>query len=310
VRIAVSGASGLVGSALMPSLAAEGHEVLRLVRRQPREPGEVFWDPDRGLLDADALEGVEGVVHLSGASIAGGRFTDERKALLRSSRVGPTRLLSETLARLAKRPRVLVSASALGYYGDRGDAWVVEADPPANDFLGRLSVEWEQACDPARKAGIRVVNPRFGIILSTAGGALRTMLPPFRLGVAGVLGPGTQYVSWIAIDDVVGAIRRLLVQETIGGPVNTASPHPVTNRELTKTLGRVLRRPTVARVPAFVLRLALGEAANALLASTRMSAEKLVGSGFRFRFPELEPALRHLLDPGEAPSHLPSRSRA
>ena len=297
MRVAVTGASGLVGTALVRALSADGHEVLRLVRRQPHEPTEIQWDPDRSLIDAEVLEGVEGVVHLSGANIAGGRFTEERKALLRSSRVEPTRLLSETLARLSKRPRVLVSASALGYYGDRGDAWVTEADPPANDFLGRLSVEWEQACDPARKAGIRVVNPRFGIVLSPAGGALRTMLPPFKLGLGGVLGPGTQYLSWIAIDDLVDAIRRLLVQESVGSPVNTASPHPVTNRELTKTLGRVLRRPTVARVPAFVLRLALGEAADALLGSTRMSAEKLVGCGFRFRFPELEPALRHLLAP-------------
>jgi uncharacterized protein (TIGR01777 family) len=295
LRVAVTGASGLVGTALVPALSADGHEVQRLVRRQPREPGEIYWDPERSLIDAEVLEGVEGVVHLSGANIAGGRFTEKRKALLRSSRVGPTRLLSETLARLSKRPRVLVSASALGYYGDRGDAWVSEADPPANDFLGRLSVEWEQACDPARKAGIRVANPRFGIVLSPAGGALRTMLPPFKLGLGGVLGPGSQYVSWIAIDDLVDAIRRLLVQESVGSPVNTASPHPVTNRELTRTLGRVLRRPTVAKVPAFVLRLALGEAADALLASTRMSADKLVGSGFRFRFPDLEPALRHLL---------------
>ncbi len=295
MRVAVTGASGLVGKALVPALAAEGHTVLRLVRRDPRTPDEVRWLPDEDYVDSVPLEGVEAVVHLAGASIAGGRFTEKRKALLRGSRVGPTRLIAQTLARLSPRPRVCVSASALGYYGDRGDSWLTEADPPADDFLGRLSVEWEQACAPARTAGIRVVNPRFGIVLSPGGGALGKMLPPFRAGLGGVLLPGTQDVSWIAIDDAVAAIRHLLMYESLGGPVNVAAPQPVTNEELTKALGRVLRRPTVAKVPSFALRLVLGEAADALLASTRMRPDKLVDSGFRFRFPDLEPALRHVL---------------
>ena len=295
MRVAVTGASGLVGKALVPALAAEGHTVLRLVRRDPRAPDEVRWLPDEDYVDTVPLEGVEAVVHLAGASIAGGRFTEKRKALLRGSRVAPTRLLAQTLARLTPRPRVLVSASALGYYGDRGDAWLTEADPPADDFLGRLSVEWEQACSAARTAGIRVVNPRFGIVMSPEGGALGKMLPPFRAGLGGALGPGTQYVSWIAIDDAVAAIRHLLMYESLGGPVNVAAPQPVTNEELAKTLGRVLRRPTIAKLPSLVLRIALGEAADALLGSTRMRPDKLVDSGFRFRFPDLEPALRHVI---------------
>jgi len=295
MRVAISGSSGLVGRALVRSLAAEGHEVLRLARRAARERDEVLWDPEQGFVDTKALCGVDAVVHLAGASIAGGRWTAARKELLRSSRVGPTELLAQALARLEPRPRVLVSASALGYYGDRGDAWLGESDPPGDDFLGRLVVDWEQACAPARAAGIRVVNPRLGVVMSAAGGALGRMLLPFRLGLGGALGPGTQYMSWIAIDDVVGVIRHLLLYESLSGGVNAATPQPVTNGELTRTLARVLRRPAVARVPAFALRLALGEAADALLGSTRMRPQKLADSGFRFRFPDLEPALRHVL---------------
>jgi uncharacterized protein (TIGR01777 family) len=296
VRTAVTGASGLVGSALVPFLAAEGHEVVRLVRRAPRSKDEARWDPEAGEVDAAALEGVDAVVHLAGANIAGGRWTAARKALLRSSRVGPTQLLARALAGLERKPKVLVSASAIGYYGNRGDAWVTESDPPADDFLGRLSVEWEAAAEPVRAAGIRVVHLRTGLVLSAAGGALGKMLLPFRAGLGGVIGPGTQYVSWIALDDLAGVVHHLLDRADLEGPVNAVAPAPVTNTVFTKTLGRVLGRPTIAPLPAFALRLALGEMADAtLLSSTRVRPERLQASGFRFRFPDLEGALRHVL---------------
>jgi uncharacterized protein len=295
MRIAVTGASGLIGTALVPSLRAGGHEVLRLVRRSPHAGDEVRWDPLTKTIDAERLEGLDAVVHLSGENIAAGRWTDAKKARLRSSRVGSTRFLSETLAGLTRKPSVLVSASAVGYYGDRGDFWVTEADPPATDFFGQLSVEWEAAAAHAAHAGIRVVHPRTGIVLSPAGGALGKMLQPFRLGVGGVVGSGRQYFSWIALDDVVGVIHHLLARSDLAGPVNASSPEPVTNAELTKTLGRVLGRPTIVPVPAFVLRIAFGEVADALLASTRMRPERLLATNYKFRFPELEGALRHVL---------------
>ena len=296
MKVAITGASGLIGGALVPFLTAGGHEVLRLVRRAPRAKDEARWDPEAGEVDAAALDGVDAVVHLAGVNIAGRRWTEARKALLRSSRVGPTRLLAGALAGLKKKPRVLVSASAIGYYGNRGDAWVTESDAPADDFLGRLSAEWEAAAEPARKAGIRVVHPRIGVVLSPAGGALGKMLLPFKAGLGGVVGPGTQYMSWIALDDLLGVIHHLLDRADLEGPVNAAAPEPVTNAVFTKTLGRVLGRPTVAPVPAFALRLALGEMADAaLLASTRVRPERLQASGYRFRFPDIEGALRHVL---------------
>jgi uncharacterized protein (TIGR01777 family) len=292
----MTGASGLLGSALVPFLKTGGHEVVRLVRRPPKARDEARWDPAAGTIDAAALEGVDAAVNLSGENIAGGRWTKERKALLRSSRLGPTRLLADTLAGLKTKPKVLVSASAVGYYGDRGDAWVTEAEPPAEDFLGRLSVEWEKATEPAARAGIRVAHPRLGVVLTPAGGALGKMLLPFKAGLGGVLGPGTQYMSWIAMDDVLGVIHHLLDRDDLAGPANAAAPEPVTNAAFTKTLGRVLGRPTVAPAPAFVLRLAFGEMADAtLLSSTRVRPERLLATGYRFRFPTLEGALRHLL---------------
>ena len=296
MKVAITGASGLLGSALVPFLTTGGHEVVRLVRRAPRAKDEVRWDPEAGEIDAAALEGVDAVVNLSGENIAGGRWTDARKALLRSNRLGPTHLLAKTLAGLNRKPRVFVSASAIGYYGSRGDTWVTEKDAPADDFLSRLSVEWEKAAEPASNAGIRVVHPRIGIVLSPAGGALGKMLLPFKAGLGGVLGPGTQHMSWIAMDDLLGVVHHLLDRDDLAGPVNATAPEAVTNAVFTKTLGRVLGRPTVAPVPAFALRLALGEMADAtLLASTRVRPERLLASGYRFRFPELESALRHVL---------------
>lgn len=296
MKVAITGSSGLVGSALVPFLTTGGHEVMRIVRRAPRAKDEVRWDPATRTIDAAALEGVDAVVNLSGENIAGRRWSEARKTLLRSSRLEPTRFLAETLAGLKKKPGVFVSVSAVGYYGNRADAWVTEKDPPADDFLGRLSVEWEKAAEPAAKAGIRVVHPRIGIVLSPAGGALGKMLLPFKAGVGGVLGAGTQYMSWIALDDLLGVLHHLLERADIAGGVNAVAPEPVTNAVFTRTLGQVLGRPTIVPAPAFALRLAFGEMADAaLLASTRVRPARLEASGYRFRFPDLEGALRHLL---------------
>lgn len=296
MKVAVTGASGLVGTALVPFLTAGGHEVVRLVRRAPRARDEAGWDPAAGTIEAGALEGVDAIVNLSGENIAGGRWTEARKAALRSSRVGPTRLLAETLTGLKRKPRVFVSASAIGYYGDRGDNWVTEEEGPSDDFLGSLSAEWEASSAPAAGAGIRVVHLRIGLVLTPAGGALGKMLLPFKAGLGGVLGSGTQYMSWIALDDLLGAIHCAFDRDELSGAVNAVAPEPVTNAVFTKTLGRVLGRPTVAPAPAFALRLALGEMADAtLLSSTRVKPARLLAAGYHFLFPALEGALRHVL---------------
>jgi uncharacterized protein (TIGR01777 family) len=303
MKVAVTGASGLVGSALVPFLSKSGHEVVRLVRRGPRAEDEVRWDPARGEIDAAGLEAVEGVVHLSGENLAGGRWTEARKARLIDSRVGSTRTLARALAALKRPPTVLVSMSAIGYYGSRGDAWLDESSPAEGDFLARLCVDWEAAATPAGGVGIRVVHPRLGVVLSPAGGALGKMLLPFRAGLGGVVGPGTQYMSWVAIDDVLGAIDHALVADGPGGVFNLVAPEPVTNREFTRTLGRVLGRPTLIPVPAFALRMALGEMADAtLLASTRVRPRRLEETKYVFRFPALEGALRHVLGKEDLPA--------
>jgi uncharacterized protein (TIGR01777 family) len=296
MRVAITGSSGLIGSALVPFLAKSGHEVVRLVRRQARKADEARWDPDRGEIDEGALERVDAVVNLSGANIAGGRWTGARKELLRSSRIGPTRLLAETIAARKTKPRVFLSSSAVGYYGSRGEEWVTEDDGPGSGFLSRLCVEWEKATAPAASAGIRVVHPRTGVVLSPAGGALGKMLLPFKAGLGGVVGPGTQYMSWIALDDLLGVLRHALEDPSVRGPLNAVASAPVTNAEFTKTLGRVLGRPTIAPLPALALRLAFGEMAEAtLLSSTRARPARLEEAGYRFLFPALEGALRHVL---------------
>jgi uncharacterized protein (TIGR01777 family) len=298
MKVAITGSSGLVGQALVPFLQASGHEVLRIVRHTPRSKGELHWDPARGEVDGPGLEGTGAVVHLAGENLADGRWTAAKKLRLQTSRIGPTRLLAETLAGLACKPMVLVSASAVGYYGNRGAEWLDETSRPGADFLARLCVDWEKATESAPRARIRVVNLRTGLVLSPDGGALAQMLPLFRLGLGGVLGPGTQYVSWIAIDDLVGAIGHALANPAVDGPLNAVAPAPVTNRELTRTLGRVLGRPTIAPAPAFALRLAFGELAGAtLLASQRARPQRLLATGYRFGFPELTAALRHVLEP-------------
>ena len=295
MRIAVTGSRGLVGSALVAFLAAGGHEVLRLVRASSGG-GDVQWDPTEGIKDFSRLEGVDAVVHLAGENIAAGRWTQHRKDEIRRSRVEGTRRLCESLARLSRRPKVLVSASAIGLYGDRGDEVLSEDSAPGKDFLAQVCQGWEAATESASRAGTRVVHLRFGMILSSAGGALKKMLLPFRLGAGGRMGGGSQYVSWIAIDDAIGAIQHAVCTDSLKGAVNGVAPTPVTNAEFTRVLARVLSRPAVFPLPAFAARLALGEMADALLlASQRVMPVRLQTSGYRFRYPGLESALRHLL---------------
>ncbi|HET6374344.1 MAG TPA: TIGR01777 family oxidoreductase [Candidatus Polarisedimenticolia bacterium] len=296
MRILVSGASGLVGSALLPALAADGHVVTRLTRSRPPAGGESSWDPEHGLLDVSALDGVEAVVHLAGQNIASGRWTQKTKTLIRESRVKGTRLLAQSLAKLQSPPHTLICASAIGYYGSRGDEILDETSAPGDDFLASVCRDWEEAAQTAARSGIRVVILRFGVILSTRGGALAKMLTPFRIGAGGVVGDGRQYMSWIDIDDVVGVIQHALRDETLAGPVNTVSPRCVTNREFTKTLGAVLSRPTLFPMPAFVARALFGEMADALLlSSVRVAPARLTAAGFRFKHPELAESLKHLL---------------
>ncbi|MCI0423349.1 MAG: TIGR01777 family oxidoreductase, partial [Acidobacteria bacterium] len=242
------------------------------------------------------LEGTDAAIHLAGENIAAKRWTPAQKAKIRDSRVSGTRLLAESLARLARQPKVLVCASAIGYYGDRSDERLNEDSAPGSGFLAETCRDWEAAAKPAIDRGIRVVQLRLGLVLASHGGALAKMLPPFRLGIAGIIGSGQQYMSWIALDDLVAAVSYVLSNEGLRGPVNVVAPDAVTNHEFTKTLGRVLRRPTVFPMPAFAARLAFGEMADGLLlSSTRVEPQRLLASGFRFRFPELKAALEHLL---------------
>lgn len=293
--VLITGSSGFIGMAVVGHLRAQGHAVRRLVRRPPAAPDEVRWDPAGGFVDADGVEGASAAVHLAGEGIAEGRWTEERKRRIRESRVAGTRLLSETLAAADAPPGVLLCASAVGYYGDRGDEPLDESSPPGAGFLPATCVEWEAAADPARRAGIRVCHLRFGVVLSPDGGALARMLPVFRLGLGGTLGDGRQFMSWVSLEDVVAAVRFLLGREELRGPVNVTAPDPVRNVDFTRTLGRVLGRPAVLRVPAPLLRLLLGELAGTLLGGARVLPARLQAAGFRFRDPELEGALRRLL---------------
>jgi uncharacterized protein (TIGR01777 family) len=295
MHVLISGATGLLGSALIPELEGGGHRVILLSRS--RSSGDtIHWDPSSGTLDPSRLEGVDAVVHLAGESIAEGRWTPEKKRRIAESRRQGTRLLAETLAGLPGPPEVMVSASAVGYYGDRGNELLREESEPGSDFLAEVCKAWEAAADPAREAGIRVVHPRMGIVLSTKGGALGRTLPVFKLGVGGRIGSGRQWWSWVTLDDVAGAIIHALTERSVEGPVNVGSPNPLTNAEYTKVLGRVLNRPAVFPLPAPAARLVLGEVADALLlASQRVEPAKLKETGYEFRHPELGGALRHLL---------------
>ena len=296
----MSGATGLIGGALTRRLAREKHEVVPLVRGPARPGGgeekrAIAWDPERGTIDRAALEGCDVVVHLAGENVFG-RWSAAKKRRIRESRVAGTRLVSAAIAALERPPRVFLAASAVGYYGDRGAVEVTEQTPPGDDFLAQVARDWEAATAPAARARIRVVNLRFGVVLAKSGGALAKMLPAFRLGLGGPIGSGAQYFPWIALDDVLGAILHVLATESLSGPVNVTAPHPVTQLEFVRALGRVLRRPAVLPVPPIALRLAFGREAAAMMGSgQRVVPARLIASGYRFSFSELEPALRHLL---------------
>lgn len=299
-RIAITGANGLVGAQLAAFLGTGGHDVRRILRRPAGDEGEIRWNPDAGAIDADALEGMDAVVHLAGETIAGGRWSGTSKQRILESRTRGTAFLCKTLASLARKPRVLVSASAIGFYGDRGDALLDEGSDGGSGFLADVCRQWEEATAPARDAGIRVVQLRIGVVMTPLGGALAQMLVPFRAGVGGPVGDGKQFVSWISLDDLLGAVLHAIATPALDGAVNATSPTPVTNEDLTRILGAVLRRPTLMRVPAFALRALLGEMADALLlTSTRVLPRRLMNSGFVFRDAGLHGALGDML--GRAP---------
>src|SRR5215212_2087727 len=294
MEVLISGATGLIGSALFPELEAKGHTVRRLTRH-PRQEGDIRGDIDAGTVDGD-LSGIDTVVHLAGESIAEGRWTEEKKRRILESRRKGTRLLAEKVAGLDEPPSVMVSVSATGYYGDRGNELLTEESESGDLFLSEVCREWEAAADPAREAGVRVVHPRFGIVLSTEGGALGATLPIFKLGGGGKIGSGGQYWSWVSFDDVIGVILHVMHSGDLSGPVNVVTPDSLTNAEYTGVLGKVLNRPTLFTVPASAARIILGEITDELLlASARVEPVRLQETGYSFRHPELEGALRHLL---------------
>jgi len=294
MKVLISGPSGLIGSALIAALGRSGHQVIPLSRK--RGGAVVFWDPVQSVIDGASLEGMDAVVHLAGENIAARRWSAAQKARIRDSRVSGTRLLAEALGKLQRPPQVMVSASAVGYYGDRGGEVLRETSSPGIGFLPDVCREWETAADAASRAGIRVVHPRMGIVFAKNGGALPKMALPFKLGVGGVVGSGSQYMSWITIDDLVRVFQFLIDNPGLDGPVNATSPSPVTNAQFTRAMGRVLSRPTLLPLPAFAARLAFGEMADGLLlASARVEPAKLITAGFSFRHDELENALRATL---------------
>ena len=293
-RVLLSGASGLIGSALIPSLKSRGFQVVRLVRGGSVSSDQVAWDPSQPL-SPEAVTGFQAVVHLSGESVAS-RWSDSKKVKIHNSRVDSTSTLAQALARTEKRPQVFVGASAIGIYGNRGDEVLREESTPGGGFLAEVCREWEAAAQPAADAGIRCAQIRTGVVLSSEGGALQKMLPPFRMGVGGNLGSGRQWMSWIQIQDMVGAINHILKTDLLRGPVNLVAPKPVTNAEFTKTLGAVLSRPTIFPVPAFVMKLAFGQMAEeVLLTSQRVEPAKLVSSGYPFQYSDLRKALESVV---------------
>lgn len=295
MKVAISGATGLIGTALRESLAADGIQIVALSRKPSVPPLETIpWDVENGRFDASRLEQVDAVVHLAGEPIAQ-RWNERRKKAIRDSRVKSTRLLVEALKSLEHRPRVLVSGSAIGFYGDRGEEVLEESSPPGSGFLPETCQAWEHAALEAMGLGIRTAVLRTGIVLSTRGGALKKMLPPFRLGVGGPVGSGKQWMSWIHIDDIVGAIRHILDKDDVMAAVNGVAPAPATNAEFARALGRALSRPAFLPAPAFGLKIAFGEMASIVLEGQRVVPKKLLETGYRFRFPDLQGALSDVL---------------
>lgn len=297
MKILISGSTGLIGSSLTTCFKERGHEVIRLVRKESLMGDDtILWDPEHRELMLEEFEGFDVVINLAGENIASGRWTEEKKQKIRDSRVFGTHMLAELIARLETPPKLFISASAIGYYGDRSDEVMTESSEPGSGFLPKVCQKWEEAANAAKSAGIRVVNLRIGVVLSTKGGALQKMLTPFRMGLGGIVGSGKQYMSWISIDDIVGIVLHIINQESLKGPVNAVSPQPETNYRFTKTLGKVLKRPTIFPLPGFVARLILGEMADELLlSSTRVTPKALQDSGYSFLYPDLLHALKHLL---------------
>lgn len=297
MKILISGASGLVGSALIPKLKESGHQILTLSRKASDNAGEVNWDPLKEIEDINKLEGVETVIHLAGESVGDSRWTEEKKHKIRDSRVIGTKILCDALLKLEEQPKTFISASAVGIYGNRDNEIITEESTHGTDFLAKVGLEWEAASNPLKGNGVRVVYTRIGIVLSKKGGALEKMLLPFKLGLGGKLGSGNQYMSWIAIDDVVNAIEFIISNDSLSEAINLTAPKPVTNKEFTKTLGEVLSRPAIIPVPAFALKIAFGEFAEiALLAGQQVIPKKLQDAGYKFLFEDIESALRHLLN--------------
>jgi uncharacterized protein len=295
VKVAVSGASGLIGSALVPALEAAGHDVVRIVRRQPEAPNEVEWDPSAGTIDAERLAGVDAMVCLNGATLDK-RWTEKRKAVIRESRVASAALLARTAAELDPRPAAFVSAGGTGIYGDRGDEVLTEESPPGQGFLAEVGRAWEAAADPARATGVRVVSFRQGIVLTRAGGALARMLTPFKLGVGGRVGSGRQWWSWVALPDAIAAYRFVL-ENDVSGPVNLSAPNPATNEQFVKALGRALGRPTVFPLPAIAVKTMFGEMGVAvLLEGQRALPARLLDAGFQFSETTIDGALERALE--------------
>ena len=295
-KVLISGASGLLGSAYSDYLSNKGHTVFKLVRREPTSEHELFWNPMTGELDSKNIEGFDSIINFSGKNIGLARWTKKSKKVIYDSRILSTTLLSESIAKLNNPPESFLSSSAVGYYGDSGSEFVNEGNEPDKGFLSDLCAKWEKATMPAVRAGVRVTQLRSGVVLSAKGGALAKMLTPFKLGLGGRLGSGRQYFSWIMIDDHVRALYHLMTSDNIQSPVNVVSPEPVTNREFTIILAKVLKRPAIFPVPAFVLKTLLGQVAEEiLLSSTRAIPQLLMGSGFEFKYPALEDALKRCL---------------